>query len=59
MSGNRRAQDFYEAHGYAVAEQVLYGRLEPGTGGWSQGRAVGARDGRLEPGTGANAATTG
>jgi ribosomal protein S18 acetylase RimI-like enzyme len=28
MSGNARAQRFYEAHGYAVAEHVLYRRLE-------------------------------
>jgi ribosomal protein S18 acetylase RimI-like enzyme len=28
MSGNTRAQRFYEASGYAVAEHVLYRRLE-------------------------------
>jgi ribosomal protein S18 acetylase RimI-like enzyme len=27
MSGNARARDFYEAHGYSVAEQVLYRHL--------------------------------
>jgi ribosomal protein S18 acetylase RimI-like enzyme len=27
MSGNARAQDFYEAHGYSIAEQVLYRHL--------------------------------
>ena len=27
MRGNLRAQEFYEAHGYAVAEHVLYRRL--------------------------------
>ena len=28
MSGNARAEGFYEAHGYAVGEQVLYRRLK-------------------------------
>jgi len=28
MSGNARAEGFYEAHGYALAEQVLYRRLK-------------------------------
>ena len=28
MSGNARAQAFYEAHGYSVGEHVLYRRLE-------------------------------
>ncbi len=27
MSGNLRAQAFYEAHGYSVAEHLLYRRL--------------------------------
>ena len=27
MSGNARAQDFYEANGYTVAEHMLYRRL--------------------------------
>jgi ribosomal protein S18 acetylase RimI-like enzyme len=30
MSGNTRAQEFYEKHGYSSAEQVLYRRLESG-----------------------------
>jgi ribosomal protein S18 acetylase RimI-like enzyme len=29
MTGNDRASAFYERHGYAVAEQVLYRRLSP------------------------------
>jgi ribosomal protein S18 acetylase RimI-like enzyme len=29
MSGNARAQAFYEANGYSVAEHLLYRRLEP------------------------------
>jgi GNAT superfamily N-acetyltransferase len=29
MSGNDRAQDFYVRNGYAVAEHVLYRRLDP------------------------------
>jgi GNAT superfamily N-acetyltransferase len=28
MSGNARAQDFYEAHGYSPGEHVLYRRLD-------------------------------
>ena len=28
MSGNHRARKFYEAHGYAVTEHVLYRRLD-------------------------------
>lgn len=27
MSGNRRAQEFYEANGYSLAEHILYRRL--------------------------------
>jgi GNAT superfamily N-acetyltransferase len=30
MTGNSRAQEFYEKHGYSPAEQVLYRRLEGG-----------------------------
>jgi GNAT superfamily N-acetyltransferase len=29
MSGNSRAQEFYETNGYSVAEHVLYRRLDP------------------------------